>query len=132
MARLSLAVTTGSSRIAIEQLQISAPGGPLKFSFTRKALAKALKAAARSARATRVNAKVQHAGVTLSYTAAASGTASLVLPLKLKHAIKHRLTGAGEGRDRRRGGRSGTGFVQARAVRPAEISCEPLKALLGA
>ena len=91
MARLSLAVTTGSSRIAIEQLQISAPGGPLKFSFTRKALTKALKAAARSARATRVNAKVQPAGVTLSYTAAASGTASVVLPLKLKHAIKHRL-----------------------------------------
>ena len=92
LARLSLAVTTGSSRIAIEQLQISAPGGPLKFAFSRKALTNALKAAARSARATHVNAKVQHAGITVSYTAAARGTASLVLPLKLKHAIKHRLT----------------------------------------
>jgi subtilase family serine protease len=92
MARLSLAVTTGSSRIAIEQLQISASGGPLKFAFTRKALANALKAAARSARATHATAKVQHAGITVSYTAAARGTASLVLPLELKHAIKHRLT----------------------------------------
>ncbi len=91
-ARLSVSVSTGSPQIAIKQLLISDPGGPLKFSFSHRALAKAIKASARGAGAEHVTARLPRGrtGVTLSYVSAARGTTSLVLPLKVKRKIGRR------------------------------------------
>ncbi len=90
--RLSVSVSTGSPRIAIKQLLISDPGGPLQFSFSHRALAKAIRASARGAGAEHVTARLPRgrAGLTLSYVAAGRGTASLVLPLKLKGKVSRR------------------------------------------
>jgi hypothetical protein len=90
--RLSLSVSTGSPRIAITQLLVSDPNGPLKFTFSRRALAKAIRAAARSARADRVTARFPRgrAALMLSYVAADRGATTLVLPLKVKGTSKGR------------------------------------------
>ena len=84
-ATLSLALSTRSPAIAVEQVQISATGGPLRFSFSRPALARLANATARGAQATHVTMQVAAGatGLTLSYRAAHRGSVSLTLPLKV-------------------------------------------------
>jgi subtilase family serine protease len=89
-ARLSLSLTTGSSLLAVKQVQISDAGGPLRFPAS---LAKVASATARSAHAARVATRVagRRTSATFFYTAASRGTASLTLSLKLLGpASRHR------------------------------------------
>ncbi len=89
-ATLVLSVSSGSPRIAISQVGMPKPPAARRFSFGRKSLAGMAAAAARSAHAAHVNAKVARGGtgLTFSFASAQKGGVTLSVPLKLKGTVK--------------------------------------------